>query len=633
MGEQRVSKLSDKKKMQAFIRSLLKDVRALEHMLQNEMFDTGITRIGAEQEMVMVDKKSFKPACIAVNALKLMKDYDWVETELAKFNLETNLEPRELKTNCFSLLEKENSQKLDAIQEKLDELDAQYVLTGILPTLRKYHMTLSNLTPKKRYHALMEAVKEQQLGQAFELRLVGIDELLVKHDSPMLEAVNTSFQVHLQIEPDDFANYYNIAQAITGPMIAIAANSPLVFGKRLWHESRIALFQQSLDTRSTHEHMRERSARVSFGNDWLNESVLEIFKEDITRFRVLISSDVKEDSMKMLANGKIPKLRSLQVHNSTVYRWNRPCYGISENGKPHLRIENRVLASGPTVVDEVANSALWIGAMIHYGENIGDIRDKLSFADVRDNFGKATRFGLDCQFNWFKEKKISASELILKHLAPAARKGLASRKVHKRDIDKYIGIIEARAKAHMTGARWMLRAFTNLSETTTLDETLSILTATIIKNQKKNKPIHTWPMPKPTTLKEYEPVELKVSDFMITDLVTVHKDDILEMVAEIMNWKDIHFMPVEDVKGNLEGLITSKMIMKNLSGDKKSRKKLTANDVMITSFETVTPDTTVKKAIKIMMKGDLRCLPVVSRRELIGIITEKQFLNITKRII
>ena len=633
MGEQRVSKLSDKKKMHSFIRSLLKDVRALEYMLENNMFDSGVTRIGAEQEMVLVDKKSFKPVCLAVEALELMEEYDWVETELAKFNLETNLEPRELKGKCFSKLEAENTKKLNAIQRKLDKLDAHYVLTGILPTLRKYHMTLSNLTPKKRYYALMEAIKDQQLGQAFELRLVGIDELLVKHDSPMLEAVNTSFQVHLQIEPKDFVNYYNIAQALTGPVIAISANSPLVFGKRLWHESRIALFQQSLDTRSTHEHMRERSARVSFGNDWLNESVLEIFKEDIARFRVLISSDVKEDSMKTLSEGKIPKLRSLQVHNSTVYRWNRPCYGISENGKPHLRIENRVLASGPTVIDEVANSAFWIGAMVYYGESGIDIKEKLSFADVRDNFGKSIRFGLDCQFNWFKERKIGAAELILKHLAPAARKGLESRKVNQADIDKYIGVIEERATKHMNGARWMLRAYTDLCKTTSMDEALSIITGSIIENQRKNIPIHKWSVPSSKKLEDYTPVELMVSDFMVTDLFTVQRDDIVEMVAELMNWKDIHFMPVEDVKGNFEGMITSKIIMKCLSETKGKSKNITANDIMITGLETVTPDTTIKKAMNIMMESNLGCLPVVLNGELIGIITQRHFLKLTNNML
>ena len=368
MGEQKVSQVKGQRQMQKFVKSLLADVQALEYMLDNKWFEDDIVRIGAEQEMVMVHKSTLKPACIAVEALDSMKEYDWVETELAKFNLETNLTPRELKGNCFSELQKENGGKLDMIQAKLDKLDAFLVLTGILPTLRKEHMEMENLTPMKRYKALMVAIHDLLPKEEFELRLIGIDELLIKHNSPLLEAVNTSFQVHLQVASSSFVKMYNIAQALTGPIIAISSNSPIVFGKRLWHESRIAMFQQSIDTRASHDHMREKSPRVSFGKDWLHESVLEIYKEDIAQFRVLLSSDVTEDSLEMIRDGKVPKLRALQVHNSTVYRWNRPCYGISDNGKPHLRIENRVIPSGPTNIDAVANACFWLGAMVGMAE-------------------------------------------------------------------------------------------------------------------------------------------------------------------------------------------------------------------------------------------------------------------------
>jgi len=635
MGEQKVSKLTNKRKMQAFVKSLLNDVEALSIMLEKGMFDSGITRIGAEQEMVLVKADSFKPACIAMEALDTMKEYPWVETELAKFNLETNMDPRELKGNCFSQMAKENADKLSKIQKKLTKLDTHYMLTGILPTLRKYHMVLKNLTPKKRYHALIESISDQQIGSSFELRLVGIDELLVKHDSPLLEAVNTSFQVHLQVDPDKFAHYYNISQAITAPVMAISANSPLVFGKRLWHESRIALFQQSLDTRSTHEHMRERSARVSFGKDWLDKSILEIYKEDIARFRVLISSDVKEKSLELLEEGEIPKLRALQVHNSTVYRWNRPCYGISDNGKPHLRIENRVIPAGPTQVDEIANAALWLGAMIYYGDKIDDIRKMLSFADVRDNFGKAARFGIDSKFNWFKEEKIGVCDLILKEIAPAARKGLASRKVNKGDINKYIGIIEQRAKKHMNGARWMLRSYTALREELNEDAALATLTAFMLKHQATNKPVHTWPMPTINDLKDYKTSDLIVSDFMITDLFTVQKEDIIDLVAELMEWKGLNYMPVEDKKGNLEGLVTSKVMLKHLVKNNKTRKTITVEQVMVTvsDLESVSPETSIKKALNLMLKNKVGCLPVVKDKELIGLLTEKCFLTIVNRIV
>ncbi len=633
MGEQRVSKVTDQKQMQKFVKSLLKDVQALEYMLENDWFDKGITRIGAEQEMAIVQKDTFKPNCIAMEALDKMKEYEWVETELAKFNLETNLTPRELTEKCFSELHEENANKLDKIQEILDTLDTKIVLTGILPTLRKFDLDLDNLTPKKRYRALMEAINDQLVGKAYELRLTGIDELLVKHDSPLLEACNTSFQVHLQVDPDEFVKIYNIAQAVTAPVMAIAANSPIVFGRRLWHESRIALFQQSLDTRTTHDHMREKSPRVSFGKDWLQESVMEIYKEDISRFRVLISSDVEEDSLESIKDNKVPKLRALQVHNSTVYRWNRPCYGISDNGKPHLRIENRVIPSGPTVLDEVANACFWLGLTLGMADEIDDIRELMSFEDARDNFGKAARFGIDSKFTWFNDEKVTCIDLILNKLLPIARKGLKKRKVAKKDIDLYLGIIRERAESHMNGARWMLRSYTELIKKTNRDEALTVLTSSIINNQQSQIPGHKWELPNLSDLADYKPSQLKVSEFMATDLFTVQKTDIIEMVAEMMDWQKIRYAPVEDKAGNLIGLVSRRLLLRHLIKNRRSRKTSTAEDIMIKNPTTIDHNDTILNAMKIMRKQQIGCLPVINNGELAGIITEMEFLGISRRLI
>jgi CBS domain-containing protein/gamma-glutamylcysteine synthetase len=632
MGEQKVSLVSGQRQMQKFVKSLLTDVQALEYMLENDWFEKGVTRIGAEQEVVMVHKKNMRPACLAMEALEKMTDYPWVETELAKFNLETNLTPRALSGNCFSEMDKENHGKLEKIQEKLDELDVQLVLTGILPTLSKHHLEMENLTPKKRYKALMEAINRQLIGNAYELKIVGIDELLLKHNSPLLEAVNTSFQVHLQVEPDDFVKMYNIAQVLAAPVMAIAANSPLVFGKRLWHESRIAMFQQSIDTRTSHDHMRERSPRVSFGKNWLENSVLEIYKEDIARFRVLLSSDVSEDSLEMIKNNEVPKLRALQVHNSTVYRWNRPCYGISDNGKPHLRIENRVFASGPTTVDEIANACFWLGLMCGMKDEVEDVSKLMLFDDARDNFLKAAQFGMDTKLNWFNDQKIAAADLI-KELIPIARKGLISRKVSTKDVDKYLSIILGRAESHMNGARWMLRSYTDFSATTGKDEALAALTSCIIENQNKNEPVHTWKMPKLSDYKNYKPSTLKVSEFMVTDIFTVQKDDIVELVAEMMDWRKIRYTPVEDTKGNLIGLITSHLILRHLIKNKRSTKTTTVEEIMVQNPQTISEDATLLEAMKLMRDQAIGCLPVTKKNELIGIITEREFVKISARLI
>jgi len=635
MGEQKVSLLSDERAMQGFVKNLLKDVQALEYMLEHDWFESDIIRIGAEQEMCLVDNKTFKPAPIAEEALAIMQDFPWVETELARFNLETNLTPRIFNGNCLSQLEKENQTNLQKIGERLRTLDADLVLTGILPTLRMFDLTMDNLTPQKRYKALMEAIHSELIGNAFELRLMGIDEILVRHDTPLLEACNTSFQVHLQVAPKNFVPLYNIAQALTAPVMAIATNSPIVFGKRLWHETRIALFQQALDIRTTHDHMRERSPRVSFGNHWLDNSIMEIYQEDIARFRVLLSADQEEDSIKMIQKGKTPKLRALQVHNSTVYRWNRPCYGISDNGKPHLRIENRVLPAGPTVVDEVSNAAFWLGAMVGVSEEYPDIRQQMSWEDVRDNFSKAARYGVDTKFTWFKDKKLSANDLILKELLPLARKGLKSRNIDSADIDKYLGIIEERAKKHMTGARWQLRAYTKLKKEVSKDEALTVLTASIYKNQQNSTPVHNWDLPEAGDLEEYRPAKLKVNEFMSTDLFTVQKDDLIELVTELMNWRGIRYMPVEDSKGQLSGLVTSRTLLRHFS--KKSRgqqrKVTTVKQVMIKNPITIAPSATIIEAMYTMRDNKIGCLPVVKDGELIGIITEMDFLKITGRLL
>ena len=638
MGEQRVSLVQDKEQMQKFVMSLLKDVKAIEYMLDNDWFESGQTFIGAEQEMVLIDNQTLKPNPIAVEVLEKLSAHKWLETELARFNLETNLQPRHLSGSCFKDMESEITTNLSIIQSALDDFDSSLLLTGILPTFRKFDLEMQNLTPKKRYRALMEAIDEQRIGRAYELRLSGIDELLVSHNSPLLEALNTSFQVHLQVSPNDFVKMYNIALALSAPVMAIAANSPIVFGKRLWHETRIAIFQQSIDTRTTHDHMRERSPRVSLGNDWLQDSVLEIYREDIARFRVLISSDLEEDALVAIKNGNVPKLRALGVHNSTVYRWNRPCYGISANGKPHLRIENRVLPAGPTVLDEMANAVFWLGCMQGMALEVTDIREHLSFSDVRDNFSKAARSGIDSKFTWFGDEKITVCDLVLHKLLPIARKGLKAHNVDEKDIDKYLGIIEERATDHMNGARWMLRAYTKLQEQTDPDEALSVLTASMLKNQNvANNPGHRWELPDLEDLKKYMPVKLKVSEFMRTDLFTVQKDDIIELVAEMMSWRKISYAPVEDGKGNILGLVASSTILKHLIDKKikEEEKNYRVEDIMIKKEDLIVAkqDMSLSEAMLLMSEHNIGSLPVVKDEELIGIITERDFLKISTRLI
>ena len=327
--------------------------------------------------------------------------------------------------------------------------------------------------------------------------------------------------------------------------------------------------------------MREWSPRVNFGNDWLKKSLLEIYKEDIARFRVLIASNIQENSLDILKSGEIPKLRALQVHNGTVYRWNRPCYGISPNGKPHLRIENRVLPAGPTILDEVANATFWIGLMEGMSEEYEDITQHIAFEDVRDNFVKAAKYGIDTTFSWMDDRKVSISQLVLDELIPLAKKGLQKHKIAEKDIEKYISIIEGRARNHMNGARWNLRAYTKLIKSTTRDEAVTVLTNAIIENQKREIPGHTWDLPQTKDLSVYRPGKLLVEEFMNTDLFTAREEDIIEFVADRMKWRNIRHMPVENDEGKVVGLITSDQIMEYHRMDPKDREGITVVDMMI----------------------------------------------------
>ena len=634
MGEQKVHLLDNQEELRIFIRALLDDVKALEYMLKNGWFEDDITRIGAEQEMVLVKLDNHKPSLVAQQVLEDMAGYPWLESELALFNLEITLTPQLFAGSCLRDLEKETLQRLKIISDHLRPMNTVPLLTGILPTLRKFDLSLDNLTPKERYKALMDAINQQLLGSEYELRIAGIDELILKHDSPMLEACNTSFQVHLQVAPHDFAPMYNIAQALAAPVMAVAANSPLVFGRRLWHESRIAMFQQSIDTRSSHRHLRERAPRVDFGNNWLKESILEIYKDDIARFRVLMSSDVKENSLAKIERGEVPKLKSLQVHNSTVYRWNRPCYGISDNGKPHLRIENRILPAGPTVLDEVSNAAFWLGLMVSFRQKFDDIRKHILFAEARDNFMKAARYGMDTTFSWLHDRKVNARDLILEELLPMARAGLEQRSLTASDIDRYLNVIQGRAEQHMNGARWLLRGYTKLLEDVDKDEALSVITTAIQQNQEKEKPIHEWPSPNVSDLAAYRPMALTVGECMTTDVFTVRKEDIIELVGEMMDWRRIRYVPIEDGKGKLEGLVTHRLIMRELLKDRDEDAATTVEEVMIKEPITTTAHTTVREAMGTMRENRVGSLPVINEHnELIGIITEMDFLRITARLL
>ena len=251
---------------------------------------------------------------------------------------------------------------------------------------------------------------------------------------------------------------YNLAQAITAPVLAAAVNSPLLFGHRLWQETRLALFQHSTDARSATQQARSHPTRVSFGDSWIDKSVLELFQEQIARFRMIMINEAGENPLSLLARGEIPEFSALRMHNGTVWPWNRACYGVT-NGIAHLRIENRVLPSGPTVLDEIANTAFFTGLMISLPNQYGEVSKVMPFDDAKANFFAAARHGLNAQFKWVDGKTHSASTLILDHLLPLAHQGLKEAGVDPADIDRYLGVIEERVRSGQTGAQWTMKSF------------------------------------------------------------------------------------------------------------------------------------------------------------------------------
>lgn len=635
MGEANVKLASKDRKFQDFMKHLLRDVQALEKMLNEELFETGITRIGAEQELCLIDNQ-FRPSPVSLEILEKANN-PYFTSELAKFNLEVNLEPLIFKGTCLSDMEQNILDQLAIVKKVAKQFDTDILLAGILPTIRKFDINIDNLTPLDRYNALVTAISDMR-GGVFELRLRGVDELIFKTDSPLLEACNTGFQVHMQVDPNEFVKFYNISQAIAAPTLAIATNSPMLFGKRLWSETRIALFQQSVDTRIESEHLRDGIQRVTFGNSWVENSILEIYREDISRFRTLLSSDYREDVFEMLEKGKIPKLMALQVHNSTVYRWNRACYGVAGN-IPHLRIENRVLPAGPTVVDEMANAAFWLGLMKGIALQYDDITRTLEFDHAKSNLVMASRYGLDTHFRWVNGKRYSAYDLIREELLPLAKHGLESSGIDKADIDKYLEIIEERNDSGITGSHWIVDSYSELVKIGTRNEAITSVTASMWNQQNNNIPVHKWEPARLSDVENWEPQNLLVEEFMTTDLFTAHKNDILEYVAEKMDWKKIRYMPVEDDKGKLNGLITSRILLRHSSLKSKEitknskSKSLTVKDVMVTDPITIAPEATILDAMNLMEKNKIGCLPVLKDKRLVGIITENNFIGITKRLI
>ena len=630
MGEHNVEQQVDEKKAQAFMKALLEDLRALAFMLEDGRVESGVSRIGAEQEMFLIDH-DLRPAPVSLEVLKHANDRR-LTTEIARFNLEANLTPLDLTGQCFSRMEKELREVLQRARDSAKKLGADVLLAGILPTLQKSDLTLENLTPVARYRELDSGVIRLR-GGPLSIHIKGLDELHLTHDNIMMESCNTSFQVHFQTSPDEFVNHYNVAQAITAPVLAVAVNSPLLFGHRLWQETRVALFQHSTDERSRPQLARSQPTRVSFGDEWLKDSVIKLFHDQISRFRPIMITQPDENPFQVLARGETPNLSALRMHNGTVWRWNRACYGVA-NGIPHLRIENRVLPSGPTVIDEIANATFFTGLMLALPKEYGDITQRMPFDDAKSNFFRAARHGLDAQFTWVDGRSYTASSLILDELLPLAKQGLSAAGVAQADTNKYLGVIEERARSRQTGARWIVKSLAPMGDDLPKDVRSRRLTAAMLACEKKEQPVHSWTIGEEFELDDWEQGYQTVGQFMSSDLFTVRPDDLIDLAASVMDWRHIRHVPVEDSEGRLVGLITHRSLLRMMSrrSHRENGDPIAVRDIMVANPITVSPSTSSLDAIEIMRTKRVGCLPVVETDQLVGIVTSYDFLEASAKL-
>ena len=615
--------------MRSFMRALLEDVRALEQMIEaGSLFESSTRRIGAEQEMFLVGQ-GLRPANCSLEVLQHLPQ-EFFTTELGRFQLEANLSPQELRRDGLLRMEQELTHLMELVSEAARSCGARVLLTGILPTLEKGDIGLDSMTPVPRYYELNKIMQELRGGE-FRTYIKGLDELQITHDTVMLEACNSSFQIHFQVAPGEFAHLYNVAQVVTGPVLAAAVNSPVLLRHRLWHETRVALFQQSLDVRTEAQTMRGGRARVSFGDDWIDDSVLEIFRDDIARFRVLIATELDESPLERLERGEVPDLRALRLHNGTVYRWNRPCYGLTSEGRPHLRIENRVLPAGPTVLDEMANAAFFFGLMCAMADTYPDIRESLAFDDVRGNFMAAARYGLSARFRWIKGAKVAAESLILDELLPLAAEGLRAHEVEAETVDRYLGVIRERVMCGRTGAQWMLDSLEGMNGAR-LDERYRSLTAAMLERQDSGALLHEWTpanLEQPTDLREsYR----RVGRLMTRDVFTVHPEDLIDLAASVMDWEHLRHVPVEDHEGRLVGLVTHRQLLR-MVGRGMDSKAVAVREIMRPDPVTISPDAGTLDAIEMMRKHKVACLPVVRDGKLVGIVTESDLIRVAARLL
>jgi gamma-glutamyl:cysteine ligase YbdK (ATP-grasp superfamily) len=459
-------------------------------MLGESTFDFDRPMAGLEIELNLVDG-DFEPAMRNADVLAAIADEDF-QTELGQFNIEINVPPRLLINRGLRSFEDEVRDSLNQAEDAAQSQGAHLVMIGILPTLTSAHTGMDAISPNPRYHLMNEQIFAQR-GEDLHLRIEGEERLDAFSETILPEAACTSTQLHLQVSPLDFPRVWNAAQCLASVQLALGANSPYFFGRELWRETRIALFEQATDTRPEELKAQGVRPRVWFGERWIT-SIFDLFEENVRYFPALLPVVDDEDPLHMIERGDVPSLSELRLHNGTIWRWNRPVYDVVQ-GRPHLRVENRVLPAGPTVLDTLANAAFYAGAVRALADQQRPVWTQLSFSTAEENFHTAAQHGINAAIFWPGIGEVPVTELVLRRLLPLAADGLDAWGVESAERDRLLGVIEQRCLRQRNGAEWQVDVVRSLQGryNLTRQEALRDMLRRYVDYMHVNEPVHAWP--------------------------------------------------------------------------------------------------------------------------------------------
>lgn len=471
MGEDIGKTRFSKKDFRAFAKRLKDESELLEVWFSKSSFAKTGRSAGSELEACLTDE-NFDPAPKNPEFLDALNN-PYVVHELSLFNIEFNSEPVELEGKALSKLHDELALTWGSAQKKAAQMGLRIFMIGILPTLESRHLVRKHMSKSKRYKAINRQILRLRKGKPILLKIRQNEGIESTHTDVMLEAAATSFQIHLKVAPEVSHRYYNVAKIVAAPMVGVSANSPFLFGRSLWAETRIPLFEKAVSVGKW-----DYCERVTFGVRYLENSLYGVFKANRQRYPVILP---------LLFDDGPEKMSHTRLHNGTIWRWTRPIIGFEENGTPHLRIEHRVTPAGPSIPDMIANQAFFYGLSHMLVKEMPDLVWDIPFADARDNFYQAARHSLEAPVVW-KEKKYLLRDLILNRLLPLAEQGLKELAIDQADIATYLGIIRKRAESGRTGSAWQ-RAFMKRA-----DNDIKALCAAYFENQESGKPVHEWPL-------------------------------------------------------------------------------------------------------------------------------------------